>query len=131
MITKFTQWFTIRESQTREIDLIRAIHANPNDQQLWLVYADWLDDNGQFDKAALVRKSKGKAPSTRKGQTNYLGEREYQTFGAWRKAILTMFPGATFEGNKDIAQASFHGMGVGEWDGATGSIYTKFKAPNY
>jgi uncharacterized protein (TIGR02996 family) len=35
--------------------LLRAILADPSDETLRLVYADWLDENGEVDRAALVR----------------------------------------------------------------------------
>lgn len=56
---------------------------------------------------------------------NHLGEREYQTYAAWRAAAKAA--GATrFEGDKDIAHAiGPDGKHVGEWGGDVGSIYTK------
>lgn len=56
---------------------------------------------------------------------NHLGEREYQTYSAWRAAAKAA--GATrFEGDKDIASAvGADGKHVGEWGGDKGSIYTK------
>jgi len=110
------------------MDFIRAIQQNPNDNQLWLVYADWLEDNDD-PRSAQVRAAKGRPPVTRRGQTNHLGEREYRTFAAWKKAVQNLFPGATYDGNKDIAHAAFYGMGIGEWDGETGIIYNEFKPP--
>jgi len=35
--------------------LLRAIHANPDDDTPRLVYADWLDEHGQPERADLIR----------------------------------------------------------------------------
>jgi hypothetical protein len=67
----------------------------------------------------------GCAKCLRKDALNHLGEREYQTYSAWRAAAKAA--GATrFEGDKDIAAAiGADGKHVGEWGGDKGSIYTK------
>lgn len=53
---------------------------------------------------------------------NHLGEREYQTYAAWRAAAKAA--GATsFEGDKDIAHAKGPNGHVGEWGGDVGVIY--------
>ena len=38
-----------------EIALIRSVVANPDDDTPRLVYADWLDEHGQSDRARLIR----------------------------------------------------------------------------
>ena len=53
---------------------------------------------------------------------NHLGEKEYQTYAAWRAACKQANPNVQFEGDKDICQAK---PGVGEWGGDKGVIYTK------
>lgn len=56
---------------------------------------------------------------------NHLGEREYQTYNAWRAAAKAA-GAVSFEGDKDIASAvGADGRHVGEWGGDKGSIYTK------
>jgi uncharacterized protein (TIGR02996 family) len=35
--------------------LLKAIEANPWDDTAWLVYADWLQENGKGEAAAVVR----------------------------------------------------------------------------
>ena len=120
----FKKWISLRENNEEEMAFIQAIKQTPEDRTTWLVYADWLDDHGRPEEAAVIRKAKATAPPKSR-QVNSMGEREYQSFGTWRKAIMTEFPGVTFEGNKDIAQALFHGTGVGEWDGERGVIYAK------
>ncbi len=40
---------------TSEADFLRMLQANPEDRTTALIYADWLDDNGQGAKARLVR----------------------------------------------------------------------------
>lgn len=54
---------------------------------------------------------------------NHMGERSFQTYGAWMAAVKKIKPDAKFDGDKDICCAP----GVGEWDGETGSIYDKKK----
>lgn len=49
---------------------------------------------------------------------NHLGEREFQTYAAWKRACKQIKPDAKFTGDKDI-----DGCEVGEWDGAKGVIY--------
>jgi hypothetical protein len=53
---------------------------------------------------------------------NHMGETEYNTYSGWRAACKRA--GATeFDGDRDICQAMANGKGIGEWDGATGSVY--------
>ena len=115
---KFTNWVLLRESDNEEAAFIQAIHDNPYDNTTWLVYADWLQDRGD-PRAEVIRKAKSKLAKPPKREV------EYQTYPAWRRAIQTLYPGVTIEGDKDIANAAFHGVGVGEWDGATGQIYNR------
>jgi uncharacterized protein (TIGR02996 family) len=38
-----------------EAAFLAALHAEPNDETTWLALADWLDEDGQADRAELVR----------------------------------------------------------------------------
>jgi uncharacterized protein (TIGR02996 family) len=38
-----------------EAAFLQALHADPNDEATWLALADWLDEDGQADRAELVR----------------------------------------------------------------------------
>ena len=38
-----------------EAAFLQALHADPIDEATWLALADWLDDDGQADRAELVR----------------------------------------------------------------------------
>jgi len=49
---------------------------------------------------------------------NHLGEREFQTYEAWKRACKQIKPDAKFTGDKDIDSCE-----VGEWDGAIGTIF--------
>lgn len=40
---------------TQERDLLRTIAREPDDDTLRLVYADWLEEDGRADRAALIR----------------------------------------------------------------------------
>jgi hypothetical protein len=56
--------------------------------------------------------------------TNHMGERCFQTYQGWLRAIKQLYPGARIDGDKDIAAAiTPEGKGIGEWDGAQGCIY--------
>jgi hypothetical protein len=51
-----------------------------------------------------------------------MGETEYTTYSGWKAACRKA--GATeFDGDRDICQAKKDGKGVGEWDGAVGTVY--------
>ena len=53
---------------------------------------------------------------------NHLGEKEYQTYSAWRAACKAA--GADrFEGDKETASAFKGKIGIGEWGGDKGSVY--------
>ena len=53
---------------------------------------------------------------------NHMGETEYNTYAGWKSACRKA--GADkFEGDSDICQAMKDGKGIGEWDGASGSVY--------
>ena len=55
-----------------------------------------------------------------KDATNYMGERTFQTYEAWKRACKQIDPNVKFDGDKDICQAK---PGIGEWDGERGIIY--------
>jgi uncharacterized protein (TIGR02996 family) len=38
-----------------EAAFLAALHAEPNDEATWLALADWLEEDGQADRAELVR----------------------------------------------------------------------------
>jgi uncharacterized protein (TIGR02996 family) len=38
-----------------EDTFLHALHAEPNDEATWLALADWLEDDGQADRAEVVR----------------------------------------------------------------------------
>jgi hypothetical protein len=53
---------------------------------------------------------------------NHMGETEYNTYAGW-KAACRKAGADKFEGDRDICQAMKDGKGMGEWDGASGSVY--------
>lgn len=53
--------------------------------------------------------------------TNWMGERSFRTYEAWRAAVKNIDPNVKIEGDRDIAQAG----NIGEWDGSEGIIYGK------
>jgi hypothetical protein len=74
-----------------------------------------FDRYDKLDK--LANKEQGVAEAK-----NHMGETEYNTYAGWKSACRKA--GADkFEGDSDICQAMKDGKGIGEWDGATGSVY--------
>lgn len=49
------------------------------------------------------------------------GDRVFQTYAAWKRAVKAINPSAEFYGDEDIGGAK----GIGEWDGETGLIFAK------
>lgn len=49
---------------------------------------------------------------------------EYQTYGAWKRAVKKIKPDAKFTGDKDIDSCSCKEIEA-EWDGAKGTIEKK------
>lgn len=97
-----------------------------------LVCGDDLDDSGQCVNGPNSPEHDFDDPdprflhgaSVRTAARNPNGEREFQTYPAWRKAIRMLDPMARFEGDRDISNAfSRLGGALGEWDGAKGIIY--------
>jgi uncharacterized protein (TIGR02996 family) len=49
--------------------MVQAIEANPGDETTWLVLADWLEDQGEADRAELTRLSISlRKPRSRRGK---------------------------------------------------------------
>ena len=36
-------------------ELLQSLHNDPNEEMTWLALADWLEENGQAERAALAR----------------------------------------------------------------------------
>jgi hypothetical protein len=116
-------------------DLIVSVARRANDPRVKKEFARknleplFRVHNVPFDEEAFEREYKRFA-SARFGQefqkyrdaTNHIGEKEYQTYAAWKAACRKENPGVQFEGDIDICQAK---PGIGEWDGNKGIIYTK------
>jgi uncharacterized protein (TIGR02996 family) len=67
---------------------LRAICANPEDDTVRLVYADWLDENGDPERAEFIR-----TQVTLAGQADQLGEQYYRpavlkkNWNLWRSEL--------------------------------------------
>ena len=82
--------------------------------------------------AAQIKQSIGKGEMSLAGDQlgeegvaeakNHMGETEYNTYAGW-KAACRKAGADKFEGDRDICQAMKDGKGMGEWDGASGSVY--------
>jgi len=61
---------------------------------------------------------------TRHNETyNHLGEREFNSWHGWLRALRAKYPNVQIEGDKDIAHATADGKTIGEWDGVVGVLY--------
>jgi len=57
---------------------------------------------------------------------NHLGEREFQTYEGWKRAVKKIDINAEFTGDREIDNA----VGIGEWDGSVGCIYNTNPEPD-
>lgn len=143
----YSEWLIFKENDQA---FAAALEANPADFNTWLAYADWLEERGdpkgteirariqEFQtlmagsdpRGVLIRALLQQIHSPgRMRDVNHMGERRLNTYGAWTKAVKTYFPGATVQrhGNREegyTATAQFGDIGVGEWEGDSGSLYT-------
>jgi uncharacterized protein (TIGR02996 family) len=60
-----------------EATFLRALHADPADELGWQALADWLDEQGQADRAELLRTHRG-LRSLPEGPGRLAGERRVQ-----------------------------------------------------
>jgi uncharacterized protein (TIGR02996 family) len=67
-----------RKPSSDQLALLRAIAANPDDDNARLVYADWLADNGQADRGEFVRLQCAHARCLRAGKLFADEEREQE-----------------------------------------------------
>lgn len=83
---------------------------------------DWMWNRNHASKSALRPGSQ--FDESEEGDLeeakNEMGERMFSTYKAWVRACKALKPDVKFEGDADICQA----FGVGEWDGATGVIFS-------
>lgn len=79
------------------------------------------DDEDEDDENAIsdIELKLMKRPTMEAVDEN--GDRTFQTFAAWKRAVKAINPSAEFYGDKDIGGAK----GIGEWDGETGLIFAK------
>src|SRR5262245_15167019 len=65
------------EAVMNEATFLSALHENPSDEVTWLALADWLDDDGQAERAELVRLTRhlrGRRPARRAEAERRQGE---------------------------------------------------------
>ena len=79
------------------------------------------DDEDENDENAIssIELKMLKRPTMEAVDSN--GDRVFQTYAAWKRAVKAIDPAAEFYGDKDIGGAK----GIGEWDGETGLIFAK------
>jgi len=73
---------------------------------------------GDYDNESLAIAAAKNETSSRDA-TNWMGERTFQTYEAWKRACKQIDPNVKFDGDIDICQAGK----IGEWDGDKGIIY--------
>ena len=81
-------------------DFAAAVLASPADDAPRLVWADWLDERGHEESAALLRASAGRRPESRLYTVSDYAVRRY----AWPPADLSL-PGLTYETEADAFAA--------------------------
>jgi len=74
----------------------------------------------QDAKQSLIDAQNRRDAPRQSNPVNHMGEREFQTYAAWKRAVKAINPNAEFYGDKDIGGAK----NIGEWDGATGVIFS-------
>lgn len=118
----------------------KAIAVVPKGAKFAIV-GSWDSSSGSLDKnagktlsadqLAAYKSAKGRPKKVREfienlryvaEAKNHMDETEYNTYSGWRAACKRA--GADkFDGDRDICQALKGGKGVGEWDGAVGTVY--------
>ena len=79
------------------------------------------DDENEDDENAISNielKMMKRRPTTNEA-LDHNGDRVFQTYAAWKRAVKAINPNAEFYGDKDIGGAK----GIGEWDGDKGLIF--------
>ncbi len=143
-ITDYRLWYHKSKRMHPERKIVgsatRAVAVIPKGEK-FAVVGSWDASTGTLDKKAGKTLSAAQLADYKSGRgrpkkvrefienlrqiaeaKNHMGETEYNTYSGWRAACKRA--GATeFEGDRDICQAKKDGKGVGEWDGASGSVY--------
>lgn len=143
-ITDYRLWYHKSKRMHPERKIVgsatKAIAVVPKGAK-FAVVGSWDASSGSLDKKAgktmtadqlaAFKSAKGRPKKVREfienlryvvEVKNHMGETEYNTYSGWRAACKKA--GADeFEGDRDICQAKKGGKGVGEWDGAVGTVY--------
>lgn len=106
--------------------ILQDIIANPADDGLRLIYADWCEDNGQAERAEFIRVQIELHRGYRVDPTT----REYMESGEYDNAmILYRVHEATWKANLDKRQcALFRDSGPKWWNGLPGSYRATVEA---
>jgi uncharacterized protein (TIGR02996 family) len=89
---------------TEESALLAAIRANPDDDMPRLVYADWLEENGEGDRSIFIRTQ---IEISNRLQPIYVND-SVECFGCWRhRTQYFKFTGVEFEITEATAQYPF------------------------
>lgn len=143
-ISDYRLWYHKSKRQHPERKIVgsaeKAIAVVPKGDK-YSIIGSWDSGTGSIDKKAgktitaaqlsAYKSSRGRPKKVREfienlrhvvEAKNHMDETEYNTYSGWRAACKRA--GAnSFDGDRDICQALKDGKGVGEWDGATGSVY--------
>lgn len=143
-ISDYRLWYHKSKRQHPERKIVgsaeKAIAVVPKGDK-YSIIGSWDAGSGSIDKKAgktitaaqlsAYKSSRGRPKKVREfienlrhvvESKNHMDETEYNTYSGWRAACKRA--GAnSFDGDRDICQALKDGKGVGEWDGATGSVY--------
>src|SRR5688572_5456689 len=96
--------------------LLRAIIDNPADDAPRLVYADWLDEHGDPDRAEFIRLTAGRRPAGTAAEAPSGGQLEailLRNADTWR-AEAPDLPGVTW--GRDLNRGFVHQASFYEWE---------------
>jgi hypothetical protein len=143
-ISDYSTWYRKSKRQHPERKIVgsaaKAVAVVPKGKKFALV-GSWGGSSGSImakagelmtaDQLSGYKSAKGRPKKVREFIENlryvveaksHMGETEYTTYSGWKAACRKA--GATeFDGDRDICQAKKDGKGVGEWDGAVGTVY--------
>ncbi len=143
-ITDYRLWYHKSKRMHPERKIVgsatKAVAVVPKGAKFAII-GSWDAGSGSLDKKAgkvmsadqlaAFKSAKGRPKKVREfienlrhvaEAKNHMGETEYNTYSGWRAACKRA--GADkFDGDRDICQALKGGKGVGEWDGAVGTVY--------